>query len=59
MGSVPLAAFTVTKLRWLAEHEPDAARRTNEVVLPHDWVTARILGGGRPGRAGHRDDRPR
>lgn len=24
-GSVPLASFTVAKLRWLAEHEPDAA----------------------------------
>jgi xylulokinase len=45
VGSVPLAAFTVTKLRWLAEHEPESVARTSEVVLPHDWVTARILGG--------------
>jgi xylulokinase len=45
VGSVPLAAFTVSKLRWLAEHEPESSRRTAEVVLPHDWVTARILGG--------------
>ncbi|MBV9831695.1 MAG: xylulokinase [Marmoricola sp.] len=45
VGSVPLAAFTVTKLRWLAEHEPGSADRTAEVVLPHDWVTARLLGG--------------
>jgi len=45
VGSVPLAAFTVTKLRWLAEHEPESARRTREIVLPHDWVTARLLGG--------------
>src|SRR5215831_8809086 len=27
-GSVPTASFTVTKLRWLAEHEPDNAART-------------------------------
>ena len=27
-GSVPVASFTVTKLRWLAEHEPDAMART-------------------------------
>ena len=47
VGSVPLAAFTVSKLRWLAEHEPDSARRTSEVLLPHDWVTARLLGGKR------------
>jgi xylulokinase len=45
VGSVPVAAFTVTKLRWLAEHEPESARRTSAVVLPHDWLTARILGG--------------
>ncbi len=53
VGSVPVAAFTVTKLRWLAEHEPDRAARVTEVLLPHDWVTARILGGGtvRPGHA--------
>jgi xylulokinase len=53
VGSVPVAAFTVTKLRWLAQHEPGPAARVQEVVLPHDWVTARILGGGsvRPGTA--------
>lgn len=45
VGSVPLAAFTVAKLRWLAEHEPDAAERTAAVALPHDWVSARLLGG--------------
>ena len=28
VGSVPLAAFTVSKLRWLAEHEPENASRT-------------------------------
>ena len=45
VGSVPLAAFTVAKLRWLAEHEPESVRRTSDVVLPHDWITARLLGG--------------
>jgi xylulokinase len=38
-GSVPLAAFTVTKLRWLAEHEPAAMAATAAVCLPHDWLT--------------------
>src|SRR4051812_14625789 len=28
VGLVPVASFTVTKLRWLAEHEPAAAART-------------------------------
>lgn len=41
-GSVPLASFTVTKLRWMAEHEPGHARRTEQVMLPHDWLTLRL-----------------
>src|SRR5260370_44845 len=41
-GSVPTASFTVTKLRWLAENEPDAAARTAHVMLPHDWLTWRL-----------------
>ena len=32
------------KLRWLAEHEPDAAARTAAVCLPHDWLTWRLAG---------------
>ncbi|MGN6131512.1 MAG: FGGY family carbohydrate kinase, partial [Nocardioidaceae bacterium] len=44
VGSVPVASFTVTKLRWLAEHEPDAAARTAAVCLPHDWLTWRLSG---------------
>jgi xylulokinase len=43
-GSVPSASFTVTKLRWLAEHEPEAAERTAHVLLPHDWLTWRLTG---------------
>ncbi len=46
VGSVPVASFTVTKLRWLAEHEPASARRATGVVLPHDWLTGRLAGGG-------------
>ena len=42
VGSVPVASFTVTKLRWLAEHEPEAAARTAAVCLPHDWLTWRL-----------------
>ncbi len=45
-GSVPTASFTVTKLRWLAEHEPEHAARTARVLLPHDWITWRLAGGG-------------
>jgi xylulokinase len=41
-GSVPTASFTVTKLRWIAEHEPAFAERTAHVLLPHDWLTWRL-----------------
>jgi xylulokinase len=45
-GSVPTMSFTVTKLRWLAEREPANAARVHRVVLPHDWLTWRLGGGG-------------
>ncbi|PWW54888.1 xylulokinase [Actinokineospora spheciospongiae] len=45
VGTVPTASFTVTKLRWLAEHEPDNAARVAAVALPHDWLTWRLAGG--------------
>ena len=44
VGSVPLAAFTVAKLRWLAAHEPYHAEHTAAVCLPHDWLTWRLRG---------------
>ena len=44
VGSVPVASFTVTKLRWLADHEPDNAERTAAVCLPHDYLTWRLAG---------------
>jgi xylulokinase len=43
VGLVPVASLTVTKLRWLAENEPDNAERVEHVVLPHDWLTGQIL----------------
>ncbi len=45
VGSLPVAAFTVTKLRWLATHEPAAMARTAAVCLPHDWLTWKLAGG--------------
>ena len=47
IGSVPVASLTVTKLRWLAEHEPENAARVAAVALPHDWLTWRLAGTGR------------
>lgn len=44
---VPLAvSYTVTKLRWLRDNEPDNARRTAAVALPHDYLTWRLRGHG-------------
>ncbi|WP_285242799.1 xylulokinase [Pseudarthrobacter sp. fls2-241-R2A-127] len=45
-GTVPVASLTVTKLRWLAENEPDNAAKVAAVCLPHDWLTWRLAGYG-------------
>ncbi|MCU1646852.1 MAG: xylB [Nocardia sp.] len=45
VGSVPLAAHTVAKLRWFADHEPQLADRTVRVLLPHDYLTWQLRGG--------------
>ncbi|KAB7745746.1 xylulokinase [Nostocoides sp. F2B08] len=45
-GSVPVASFTVAKLRWLRDHEPAQAARVAAVALPHDWLTWRLRGFG-------------
>jgi xylulokinase len=44
VGSVLVASLTITKLRWLAEFEPENAKRVVAVCLPHDWVTWRLSG---------------
>lgn len=43
-GSVPVASFTITKLAWTAEHEPESLGRTARVLLPHDYLTWRLTG---------------
>lgn len=43
VGVVPVASFTVTKLRWLRRSEPESLDRTRACVLPHDWLTGQIL----------------
>lgn len=44
VGSVPVAAFTVTKLSWLHRSEPEAWDRLAHVLLPHDWLTHQLTG---------------
>ncbi|GAB3238274.1 xylulokinase [Glycomyces halotolerans] len=43
-GLVLVASFTVTKLAWLAENEPEHAARVKSVMLPHDWLTMKLRG---------------
>ena len=43
-GSVPTAAFTISKLSWLHRSEPGTFAAAAHVVLPHDWLTAMITG---------------
>lgn len=52
VGSVPVAAFTVSKLAWLRRTRPDAWQRIARVVLPHDYMTARLVGSLDPGALG-------
>lgn len=48
-GLVPVASFTVTKVRWVRDREPDIAGRVAAVALPHDWLTWRLRGYGPAG----------
>ena len=43
-GTVPVASITVTKLAWIAAHEPAALERTTRVMLPHDYLTWCLTG---------------
>ncbi|TFD63554.1 xylulokinase [Cryobacterium ruanii] len=45
-GSVPVASFTATKLRWLRDNEPHRTASVAAVALPHDWLTWRLRGFG-------------
>lgn len=46
VGSVLVASLTVTKLRWLRDHEPENAARVAEVLLPHDLVSEHLCAPG-------------
>ena len=43
-GSVPVASFTVTKLAWVVENEPELVDRIARIMLPHDYLTWRLTG---------------
>ena len=43
-GSLPTAAFTISKVAWLARHEPENFARLATMLLPHDYATYRLTG---------------
>ena len=45
VGSVLVASFTASKLRWMADHEPANAARVASIALPHDWLSWQLQGG--------------
>lgn len=46
VGSSLVASITITKIAWVAEHEPENASRIAAICLPHDWLGWRIAGHG-------------
>ncbi|MGW1149396.1 xylulokinase, partial [Streptomyces sp. NPDC002454] len=44
VGCVPQPANPVSKLRWLAAQEPEAAQRVALVLQAHDWLVWQLLG---------------
>ncbi len=48
IGSVLVASFTASKLRWVRDHEPQNAARIAGVLLPHDYVSRHACQAGTP-----------
>ena len=45
VGSVLVASFTASKVRWMAENEKKNADRVHSIALPHDWLSWQLQGG--------------
>ena len=45
VGSVLVASFTASKVRWMAENEQKNADRVHSISLPHDWLSWQLQGG--------------
>jgi xylulokinase len=45
VGSVLVASFTASKVRWMAENERANADRVHAIALPHDWLSWQLQGG--------------
>ncbi|HJC68590.1 MAG TPA: xylulokinase, partial [Candidatus Brachybacterium intestinipullorum] len=42
IGSLMVASFTASKLRWVCDEEPENAQRAARVLLPHDYVSLHL-----------------
>jgi xylulokinase len=45
VGSLLVASFTASKLRWMADNEAENAAKTAAIALPHDWLSWQLQGG--------------
>lgn len=45
VGSVLVASFTASKVRWMAENEKKNTDRVHSIALPHDWLSWQLQGG--------------
>jgi xylulokinase len=45
VGSLLVASFTASKVRWMAENERSNADRVHSIALPHDWLSWQLQGG--------------
>ena len=45
VGSVLVASFTASKLRWMADNEPHNSAKVASIALPHDWLSWQMQGG--------------
>jgi len=43
-GNTMLPGYTIPKLLWLKQNEPDHFRRTRTILLPHDYLNFRLTG---------------
>lgn len=46
VGTSLISSITITKVKWVAESEPENASRIAAICLPHDWLSWRIAGYG-------------
>lgn len=44
MGIVPLTGYTISKLLWVAQNEPENFRRIRHILLPHEYLNFILTG---------------